>query len=289
MRKITLSLAFASLLASSAMASDNYRIFLGAYSGPTEDFVKEVAPKLKEVAGIGEVIADKRGNKTYVYVDVDEKGATAARNLLPIVREKSGIADAYVLMVKDEEDLKKKSNVVKKESVVPSIVITDNNKAPQASEKPVVVDNKKVDLALPVATPLPETKPVKKPELLLKKRDRIEPSFKEVKIEKAKELSEIIGHNDKIESKKPARVEPKKIERAKKVEKVVEEISPITPRPKASTNTNLSEKAKENLKGSGYNFYQIKKHNENNMTEEKADKDFDALLKARLKAHEAQK
>lgn len=289
MRKITLSLAFASLLASSAIASDNYRIFLGAYSGPTEDFVKDVTPKLKEVAGIGEVIADKRGNKTYVYVDVDEKGATAARNLLPIVREKSGIADAYVLMVKDEEDLKKKSNVVKKESVMPSIVITDSNKAPQAEKKPVAVENKKLDLTIPVATPLSEPKPVKKPELLLKKRDRIEPSFKEVKIEKAKELSEIIGHNDKVESKKPAKVEPKKTERAKKVEKVVEEVSPITPRPKASTNTNLSEKAKENLKGSGYNFYQIKKHNENNMTEEKADKDFDALLKARLKAHEAQK
>jgi hypothetical protein len=277
MKKITLSLAFASLLASSAMASDNYRIFLGAYSGPTEEFVKDVAPKLKDVAGIGEVIAEKRGSKTYVFVDVNEPGATAARNLLPTVREKSGIADAYVLMVKDKEDLKKE------EAIKPSIVITDSNKPVHISEKTVQVEKKKeLNLSLPVAEPETPKKVEKKPELLLKPKKTLEPSFKTVKIEKAKELSEIIGEAKK---EQPKKVEtPKKVEKKveKKIEKVVEEENPITPRPKETI-----QKANDGLKGSGYNFYQIKKHPEKNSTAEV--KDFDALLKARAKAAEAQK
>lgn len=275
MKKITLSLAFASLLASSAIASDNYRIFLGAYSGPTEEFVRDVTPKLKDVAGIGEVIAEKRGSKTYVFVDVNEPGATAARNLLPTVREKSGIADAYVLMVKDKEDLKKE------EAMKPSIVITDNNKPAHIPEKTVQVEKKKeLNLSLPVAEPAAEKKAEKKPELLLKPKKTLEPSFKTVKIEKAKELSEIIGESKK-EQKLVKKVEaPKKVE--KKVEKAVEEVSPITPRPKE-----MIQKTNDGLKGSGYNFYQIKKHPEKNTTEEV--KDFDALLKARVKATETQK
>ena len=53
MRKITISLAVSLLVATGAFAGDKYRIFLGAYSGPTvEEMVRDVTPKLKGVEGI---------------------------------------------------------------------------------------------------------------------------------------------------------------------------------------------------------------------------------------------
>ena len=281
MKKITISLAVSLLVATGAFAGDKYRIFLGAYSGPTVDeMVRDVTPKLKGVEGISDVIAEKRGDKTFVYVNVDQEGESAAKALLPTVKEKSGMNDAYCLAVKRmagakseakpvkahvdemlnslEED---KSNKVidrnttiipesnKTESnatlpVMPGIVIIDDNKEKPAEVKPEAKP-------APKPAPKPAVKKVVKP-----KEKKLDPSFKSVKVEKAKELSEIVGNNK------------------------VEEISPITPRPKDGLNENLSEKKKKNLKGGDYNFYQIKKK------VEKSDKDFDALLKARLKAHE---
>lgn len=281
MKKITISLAVSLLVATGAFAGDKYRIFLGAYSGPTvEEMVRDVTPKLKGVEGISDVIAEKRGDKTFVYVNVDQEGESAAKALLPTVKEKSGVSDAYCLAVKRmagakseakpvkahvdemlnslEKDKSKKvidhnTTVIpesnKTESnvtlpIMPGIVITDDNK-----EKPAEV---KVE-------PKPKPKPaVKKP--VKPKERKLDPSFTSVKIEKAKELSEIVGNTK------------------------VEEISPITPRPNKEINDNLSEKKKKNLKGDGYNFYQIKKKVEK--TDKEDAKDFDALLRARMKAHE---
>ena len=144
------------------------------------------------------------------------------------------------------ESNKTESNVTL--PVMPGIVIIDDNK-----EKPTEVK--------PEAKPVPKPTPkpaVKKP--VKPKERKLDPSFTSVKIEKAKELSQIVGNTK------------------------VEEISPITPRPKNELNENLSEKKKKNLKGGDYNFYQIKKKVEKNDKEDA--KDFDALLRARLKAHE---
>ena len=283
MKKITISLAVSLLVATGAFAGDKYRILLGAYSGPTvTELISDVTPKLKNVDGISEVVSEHRGDKTYVFVNVLEEGEAAARKLVPVVREKSGINDAYCLAVKRiagakseakpvkahinemlnslEEDKSKKvidhnTTIIpesnKTESnvtlpVMPGIVIIDDNK-----EKPAEV---KVE-----PKPKPAPKPaVKKP--VNPKERKLDPSFTSVKIEKAKELSQIVGNTK------------------------VEEISPITPRPNKEINDNLSEKKKKNLKGDGYNFYQIKKRVEK--SDEQDAKDFDALLKARLKAHE---
>ena len=279
MKKVTISLAVSLLVATGAFAGDKYRIFLGAYGGPTvEQMVKDVTPKLKGVEGISDVIAERRGDKTFVYVNVDEEGESAAKALLPTVREKSGISDAYCLAVKRisgaksevkpvkahvnemltslEEDKSKKvidhNTTVIPESnktdskailpVMPGIVIIDDNKGKPAEVKPA---------AKPA--PKPAVKKVVKPE-----EKKLNPSFKSVKIEKAKELSEIVGNTK------------------------VEEISPITPKPKKDLNENLPEKKK--LKGGDYNFYQIKKKVEKSDKEDA--KDFDALLRARMKAHE---
>lgn len=281
MRKITISLAVSLLVATGAFAGDKYRIFLGAYSGPTvEEMVRDVTPKLKGVEGISDVIAEKRGDKTFVYVNVNEEGESAAKALLPTVKEKSGVNDAYCLAVKRmagakseakpvkahvnemlnslEEDKSKKvidhnTTIIpesnKTESnvtlpVMPGIVIIDDNKGKPAEVKPA---------------PKPAPKPAVKKVVKAKER-KLDPSFKSVKIEKAKELSQIVGNTK------------------------VEEISPITPRPKNELNENLSEKKKKNLKGGDYNFYQIKKKVEKSEKEDA--KDFDALLRARLKAHE---
>ena len=144
------------------------------------------------------------------------------------------------------ESNKTESNVTL--PVMPGIVIIDDNKEKPAEVKPEVK---------PATKPAPKPA-VKKP--VKHKERKLDPSFTSVKIEKAKELSQIVGNNK------------------------VEEISPITPRPKDELNENLSEKKKKNLKGDGYNFYQIKKRVEK--SDEQDAKDFDALLKARLKAHE---
>ena len=287
MKKITISLAVSLLVATGAFAGDKYRIFLGAYSGPTvEEMVRDVTPKLKGVEGIGDVIAEKRGDKTFVYVNVNEEGESAAKALLPTVKEKSGVSDAYCLAVKRMAGAKSEAKPVKAhvEEMLTSLegdkskkvidhnttVIPESNKTESNVTLPVmpgivIIDDNKEKPAEVKAEPKPEQKPKPKPKPAVKKavkpkETKLDPSFKSVKIEKAKELSEIVGNNK------------------------VEEISPITPRPKDELNENLSEKKKKNLKGGDYNFYQIKKKVEK--TDKEDAKDFDALLRARMKAHE---
>lgn len=285
MKKITISLAVSLLVATGAFAGDKYRIFLGAYSGPTVDeMVRDVTPKLKGVEGISDVIAEKRGDKTFVYVNVNEEGESAAKALLPTVKEKSGVSDAYCLAVKRMAGAKSEAKPVKahvdemlnslekdKSSKVidhNTTVIPESNKTESNVTLPVmpgiviINDNKEKPAEVKVE-PKPEPKPKPKPAVkkaVKLKETKLDPSFTSVKIEKAKELSEIVGNTK------------------------VEEISPITPRPNKEINDNLSEKKKKNLKGDGYNFYQIKKRVEK--SDEQDAKDFDALLKARLKAHE---
>lgn len=285
MRKVTISLAVSLLVATGAFAGDKYRIFLGAYSGPTvEEMVRDVTPKLKGVEGISDVVAEKRGDKTFVYVNVNEEGESAAKALLPTVREKSGVSDAYCLAVKRMAGAKSEAKPVKahvdemlnslekdKSSKVidhNTTIIPESNKTESNATLPVmpgivIIDDNKEKPAKVKAEPKPEPKPKPKPAVkkaVKPKETKLDPSFTSVKIEKAKELSEIVGNTK------------------------VEEISPITPRPNKEINDNLSEKKKKNLKGDGYNFYQIKKRVEK--SDEQDAKDFDALLKARLKAHE---
>ena len=281
MRKVTISLAVSLLVATGAFAGDKYRIFLGAYSGPTvEEMVRDVTPKLKGVEGISDVIAEKRGDKTFVYVNVDQEGESAAKALLPTVKEKSGVSDAYCLAVKRMAGAKNETKPVKAHvnemlnsleedkskkvidhntTVIPESNKTESNVTLPVMPGIVIVDDNKEKPAEVKPAPKPAPKPaVKKP--VKPKERKLDPSFTSVKIEKAKELSEIVGNTK------------------------VEEISPITPRPNKEINDNLSEKKKKNLKGDGYNFYQIKKRVEK--SDEQDAKDFDALLKARLKAHE---
>lgn len=281
MRKVTISLAVSLLVATGAFAGDKYRIFLGAYSGPTvEEMVRDVTPKLKGVEGISDVVAEKRGDKTFVYVNVNEEGESAAKALLPTVREKSGVSDAYCLAVKRMAGAKSEAKPVKThvDEMLTSLesdkskkvidhnttVIPESNKTESNATLPVmpgivIIDDNKEKTAEVKAEPKPKPKPaVKKP--VKPKERKLDPSFTSVKIEKAKELSQIVGNTK------------------------VEEISPITPRPKDELNENLSEKKKKNLKGGDYNFYQIKKKVEK--TDKEDAKDFDALLRARMKAHE---
>lgn len=281
MRKITISLAVSLLVTTGAFAGDKYRIFLGAYSGPTvEEMVRDVTPKLKGVEGISDVIAEKRGDKTFVYVNVNEEGENAAKALLPTVREKSGINDAYCLAVKRiagaksetkpvkahinemlnslEED-KSKKVIDHNTTIIPESNKTESNVTLPVMPGIVIIDDNKGKPAEVKVEPKPKPKPaVKKP--VKPKERKLDPSFTSVKIEKAKELSQIVGNTK------------------------VEEISPITPRPKNELNENLSEKKKKNLKGGDYNFYQIKKKVEKSDKDDA--KDFDALLRARMKAHE---
>lgn len=281
MKKTTISLAVSLLVATGAFAGDKYRIFLGAYSGPTvTELVSNVTPKLKGVEGISDVIAEKRGDKTFVYVNVYEEGESAAKALLPTVREKSGISDAYCLAVKRMAGAKSEAKPVKahvdemlnslekdKSSKVidhNTTIIPESNKTESNVTLPVmpgivIIDDNKEKSAEVKVEPKPKPKPAVK-KAVKPKEKKLDPSFTSVKIEKAKELSEIVGNNK------------------------VEEISPITPRPKDELNENLSDKKKKNLKGGDYNFYQIKKKVEK--TDKEDAKDFDALLRARLKAHE---
>ena len=281
MKKITISLAVSLLVATGAFAGDKYRIFLGAYSGPTVDeMVRDVTPKLKGVEGISDVIAEKRGDKIFVYVNVNEEGENAAKALLPTVKEKSGISDAYCLAVKrmagakseakpakahvDEmlnslEGDKSKKVIDHNTTVIPESNKTESNVTLPVMPGIVIIDDNKEKTAEVKAEPKPKPKPAVKKAVKPKER-KLDPSFTSVKIEKAKELSQIVGNTK------------------------VEEISPITPRPKDELNENLSEKKKKNLKGGDYNFYQIKKKVEK--TDKEDAKDFDALLRARMKAHE---
>lgn len=281
MKKVTISLAVSLLVVTGAFAGDKYRIFLGAYSGPTVDeLVRDVTPKLKGVEGISDVIAEKRGDKTFVYVNVNEEGESAAKALLPTVKERSGINDAYCLAVKRMAGAKSEAKPVKahvdemlnslekdKSSKVidrNTTIIPESNKTESNVTLPVmlgivIIDDNKEKPAEVKVEPKPKPKPAVKKVVKAKER-KLDPSFTSVKIEKAKELSEIVGNNK------------------------VEEISPITPRPKDELNENLSEKKKKNLKGGDYNFYQIKKKVEKSDKDDA--KDFDALLRARMKAHE---
>lgn len=281
MKKVTISLAVSLLVATGAFAGDKYRIFLGAYSGPTVDeMVRDVTPKLKGVEGISDVVAEKRGDKTFVYVNVNEEGESAAKALLPTVKEKSGVSDAYCLAVKRMSGAKSEAKPVKAhvEEMLTSLegdkskkvidhnttIIPESNKTESNVTLPVmpgivIIDDNKEKPAEAKAEPKPKPKPAVKKVVKAKER-KLDPSFTSVKIEKAKELSQIVGNTK------------------------VEEISPITPRPKDELNENLSEKKKKNLKGDGYNFYQIKKKVEKSDKEDA--KDFDALLRARMKAHE---
>lgn len=281
MKKITISLAVSLLVATGAFAGDKYRIFLGAYSGPTvEEMVRDVTPKLKGVEGISDVIAEKRGDKTFVYVNVDQEGEGAAKALLPTVREKSGVSDAYCLAVKRMAGAKSEAKPVKAHvdemlnslegdkskkvidhntTIIPENNKTENNVTLPVMPGIVIIDDNKEKPAEAKPAPKPAPKPAVKKVVKAKER-KLDPSFTSVKIEKAKELSEIVGNTK------------------------VEEISPITPRPKDELNENLSEKKKKNLKGGDYNFYQIKKKVEKSDKEDA--KDFDALLRARMKAHE---
>ena len=283
MKKITISLAVSLLVATGAFAGDKYRIFLGAYSGPTvEEMVRDVTPKLKGVEGISDVIAEKRGDKTFVYVNVYEEGESAAKALLPTVKEKSGVSDAYCLAVKRMAGAKSEAKPVKAhvEEMLTSLegdksnkVIDHNTTVTPESNKTesnvtlpvmpgiVIIDDNKEKPAEAKAEPKPKPSPKPAVKKAVKPKERkLDPSFTSVKIEKAKELSQIVGNTK------------------------VEEISPITPRPNKEINDNLSEKKKKNLKGDGYNFYQIKKRVEK--SDEQDAKDFDALLRARMKAHE---
>ena len=284
MRKITISLAVSLLVATGAFAGDKYRIFLGAYSGPTvEEMFRDVTPKLKGVEGISDVIAEKRGDKTFVYVNVYEEGESAAKALLPTVKERSGISDAYCLAVKRMAGAKSEAKPVKAHvnemlnsleedkskkvidhntTVIPESNKTESNVTLPVMPGIVIVDDNKEKPAEAKPAPKPAPKPAVKKVVKAKER-KLDPSFTSVKIEKAKELSEIVGNTK------------------------VEEISPITPRPNKEINDNLSEKKKKNLKGDGYNFYQIKKRVEKSDKEDA--KDFDALLRARMKAHEQKK
>lgn len=281
MRKITISLAVSLLVATGAFAGDKYRIFLGAYSGPTvEEMVRDVTPKLKGVEGISDVVAEKRGDKTFVYVNVNEEGESAAKALLPTVKERSGISDAYCLAVKRMAGAKSEAKPVKAHvnemlnsleedkskkvidhntTVIPESNKTESNVTLPVMPGIVIIDDNKEKPAEVKVEPKPKPKPaVKKP--VKPKERKLDPSFTSVKVEKAKELSQIVGNTK------------------------VEEISPITPRPKDELNENLSEKKKKNLKGGDYNFYQIKKKVEKSDKDDA--KDFDALLRARMKAHE---
>lgn len=281
MRKITISLAVSLLVATGAFAGDKYRIFLGAYSGPTvEEMVRDVTPKLKGVEGISDVIAEKRGDKTFVYVNVYEEGESAAKALLPTVKEKSGINDAYCLAVKRMAGAKSEAKPAKAHvdemltslegdksnkvidhntTVIPESNKTESNVTLPVMPGIVIIDDNKEKPAEVKVEPKPKPKPAVKKVVKAKER-KLDPSFTSVKIEKAKELSEIVGNTK------------------------VEEISPITPRPKDELNENLSEKKKKNLKGGDYNFYQIKKKVEKSDKDDA--KDFDTLLRARMKAHE---
>lgn len=285
MKKITISLAVSLLVATGAFAGDKYRIFLGAYSGPTvEEMVRDVTPKLKGVEGISEVVAEKRGDKTFVYVNVDQEGESAAKALLPTVKEKSGVSDAYCLAVKRMAGAKSEAKPVKAHvnemlnsleedksnkvidrntTIIPESNKTESNVTLPVMPGIVIIDDNKEKPAEAKAEAKPAPKPAPKPAVkkpVKPKERKLDPSFTSVKIEKAKELSEIVGNTK------------------------VEEISPITPRPNKEINDNLSEKKKKNLKGDGYNFYQIKKRVEK--SDEQDAKDFDALLRARMKAHE---
>ena len=232
-KKISLSSAAALLLTAQALAgTSSYRIFLGAYAGSTEKLINSATPKLSGIGGISEIITEHRNDKTYVFVNVLEEGEAAAKKILAIVKEKTGISDAYCLPVKSKskkETSKNKENFVvpsynfidiqkhqktknedkttniseekvgisisKDEKIIsgdpakPGIVVVDSNKEEVEEKFPVVLIVKSPTAEEEVKDKKDVTKTTQK----VTRTRKFDPSFKTVKIERAKELSEIVG------------------------------------------------------------------------------------------------
>ena len=231
-KKISLSSAAALLLTAQAFANtSSYRIFLGAYAGSTEKLINSATPKLSGVDGISEIITERRNDKTYVFVNVLEEGEAAAKKILAIVKEKTGIDDAYCLPVRSKS--KKETSMGKEKFVVPSynfidiqkhqktkieeetniskenirtsiskdekiisgdpakpgIVIVDSNKEEVEEKFPVVLIVKSPTTEEKMKDKKDATKTTQK----VTRTRKFDPSFKTVKIERAKELSEIIN------------------------------------------------------------------------------------------------
>lgn len=233
LKKISLSSAAALLLTAQALAgTSSYRIFLGAYAGSTEKLISSATPKLSSVDGISEIITELRNDKTYVFVNVLEEGEAAARKMLSVVKEKTGIDDAYCLPVRSKS--KKEISKGKEKFIVPSYNFIDTQKHQEAKNKKntantskenigisiskdekiisgdpakpgiVVVDSNKEEVeekfpvVLIVKSPTAEEevkdkKDVTKTTQKVTRTRKFDPSFKTVKIERAKELSEIVG------------------------------------------------------------------------------------------------
>lgn len=238
LRKISLSSAAALLLTAQALAgTSSYRIFLGAYAGSTEKLISSATPKLSGIDGISKIITEHRNDKTYVFVNVLEEGEVVAKKMLAIVKEKTGIDDAYCLPVRSKS--KKETFNNKEKFVVPSYNFIDTQKYQKTKNedktiniseekvgvsvsedekiisgdpaKPgiVIVDSNKEEVeekfpvVLIIKSPTTEEKVKDKKDTIkttqkVVRTKKFDPSFKTVKIERAKELSEIIG-NTKLE------------------------------------------------------------------------------------------
>lgn len=238
LKKISLSSAAALLLTVQAFASaPSYRIFLGAYAGSTEKLINSATPKLSGVDGISEIITERRNDKTYVFVNILEEGEAAAKKVLAIVKEKTGIDDAYCLPVRSKSkketskgkekfvvpsynfiDIQKHQktknedkttniseekvgvSVLKDEKIIsgdpakPGIIVVDSNKEEVEEKFPVVLIVKSSTAEEKVKDKKDATKTTQK----VARTRKFDSSFKTVKIEQAKELSEIIG-NTKLE------------------------------------------------------------------------------------------
>lgn len=242
LKKISLSSAAALLLTAQALAdTSSYRIFLGAYAGSTEKLISSATPKLSGVDGISKIITEYRNDKTYVFVNVLEEGEVAAKKMLAIVKEKTGIDDAYCLPVRSKskketfnnnkenfvipsynfiniqkhQEAKNEKNtantskknagvsILKDEKVIsgdpakPGIVVVDSNKEEIEEKFPVVLIVKSPTTEEEIKNEINATKTTQK----VVRARKFDPSFKTVKIERAKELSEIIG-NTKLEKTK---------------------------------------------------------------------------------------
>lgn len=233
LRKISLSSAAALLLTAQAFAdSPSYRIFLGAYAGSTEKLISSATPKLSGVDGISEIITELRNDKTYVFVNVLEEGEAAARKMLSVVKEKTGIDDAYYLPIRSKSEketfrnkekfvvpfynfidtqkhqeaknekntantskenigisISKDEKIISGDPAKPGIVVVDSNKEEVEEKFPVVLIVKSPTTEEEVKDKKNAIKSIQQ----VTKTRKFDPSFKTVKIERAKELSEIIG------------------------------------------------------------------------------------------------
>ena len=69
------------------------------------------------------IITEYRNDKTYVFLNVLGEGESAAKKMLAIVKEKTGIDDAYYLPVRSKSKIKNKEKFV-----VPSYNFIDTKK-----------------------------------------------------------------------------------------------------------------------------------------------------------------